>query len=56
MSKKRKRKPKNKINWLEDVYKKIRQVWTINPKTRVKPNKKKYNRSAEKQRLKKEYK
>lgn len=51
--KRKKRKPKSKIDLLE-IYKKIRKVWTINPKTRVKPKKKKYNRSAEKRRIKKE--
>ena len=43
-----------KINLLE-CYKKIRKFWIINPKTRVKPNKKKYNRNKIKQDLKKEY-
>lgn len=52
MSKKRKKKKKS-LN-LMDIYNSIRKVWTINPKTRVKPNKKKYNRSSEKQKLKKE--
>ena len=46
-------KKKKSLNLL-DIYKSIRQIWTINPKTRVKPNKKKYNRSAEKRNLKKD--
>ena len=33
---------------------KIRKVWLINPKTRVKESKKIYKRSREKQRFKKE--
>lgn len=41
------------LNLLE-IYKSIRKTWSINPKTRVKPEKKKYNRSKEKQQLKKE--
>ena len=45
---------KKKIDILNDCYKKIRQVWTINPKTRVKPSKKKYNRSEEKRKLRKD--
>ena len=60
MSKKtRKRKKKKKLR-LEDItqleiYKRLRKTWKINPKTRAKPNKKKkYNRSQQKQRLKKE--
>ena len=43
------------LKWL-DVYNSIRQVWTINPKTQIKQNKKKYNRKADKQKLKKELK
>lgn len=36
------------------AYKKIRQVWEINPKTRIKKSKKKYNRKKEKQNFRKE--
>lgn len=35
-------------------YKKIRQVWSINPKTRYKPEKPLYNRGQEKVKLRKE--
>lgn len=48
----RKRRKKQKLNFL-DIYQKIRQVWEINPKTRVKPSKKFYNRKREKNNLKK---
>ena len=51
--KKKRKQPKSSLDILE-VYNMIRQIWTINPKTRVKPNKKKYNRSKEKAKLKKE--
>ena len=49
----RKKKKPQVINLL-NIYNSIRQVWTINPKTRVKPKKKKYNRSQEKTNLRKE--
>ena len=51
-----KRKKKKKIPSLEflDVYQSIRKIWNINPKTRVKPNKKKYNRAKIKRELRKE--
>lgn len=52
MSKKKKNKKKS-LNFL-DIYNSIRKVWTINPRTRVKPNKKKYNRQKVKRDLKKE--
>ena len=41
-------------NSLLDVYKSIRKTWSINPKTKIKESKKKYNRQKEKQRLRKE--
>ena len=44
-----------KIDRLE-CYKKIRQTWEINPKTKVKQSKKKYNRNKEKQSFIKEQK
>lgn len=50
---KRKKKKSKSIDVLE-IYKKIRQFWEINPKTRVKENKKKYNRAKAKRQLKKE--
>ena len=45
---------KNKTIHLLDCYKKIRAVWTINPKTRIKESKKKYNRAKEKQKFRKD--
>jgi hypothetical protein len=48
-----KKKKKKKITLL-DIYNSIRKVWLINPKTRVKPNKKKYNRAKAKQKFRKE--
>jgi len=42
-----------KINPLE-IYKKVRKFWKINPKTKIKRNKRK-NRQQEKAELKKEY-
>jgi len=37
-----------------DLIKKIRRFWTINPVTRIIPNKKKYNRKRDKNIKKKE--
>ena len=37
-----------------DTYKKLRKEWNINPKTKIKPNDKSYNRKKEKQRFLKE--
>ena len=48
-------KKKTKLTLL-DIYKKIRQVWEINPKTKVKASKKKYNRKKAKQQFQKELK
>lgn len=45
----------DKIDRLES-YKKIRQTWEINPKTRVKESKKKYKRSKAKQKFRRELK
>ena len=42
-----------KINLFE-IYKKIRQTWEINPKTRVKKNKKKKSRQQLKREIEKE--
>jgi len=42
-----------KINIL-NAYKKIRQTWGINPKTKVKPSKKKKSRAEIKQDFRKE--
>jgi len=36
------------------IYKQIRKVWKINPKTRVVPNKKRYDRKRDKERIRKE--
>ena len=56
--KKRKKKPYKKLTLKDldqlEIYKRLRKTWAINPKTRVKPNKKKYNRQQEKQKIKKE--
>ena len=49
-NKKKKIKPED-LSQLES-YKRLRKVWEINPKTRVVPNKKKYNRNKEKEDLK----
>ena len=49
----RKRRKKSKLSFLE-IYKGIRQIWEINPKTRIKKSKKLYNRKREKRQLKKE--
>ena len=38
----------------KESYDKIRKIWVINPKTRVKPKKQKYNRSKTKQELKRD--
>jgi len=50
-----KKKKKIKIEQEETwkVAKKIRKVWLINPKTRVKPNKKIYNRGKAKEEFRK---
>jgi len=50
-----KKKKKIKIEQEETwkVAKKIRKVWLINPKTRVKPNKKIYNRGKAKEEVRK---
>jgi hypothetical protein len=53
MGKKSRTKKPKKLTFL-DIYNSIRQVWEINPKTRVKPNKKKYNRAKTKREFKKE--
>jgi hypothetical protein len=37
-----------------DAYNKIRKVWEINPRVRIKPSDKKYSRRKTKQALKKE--
>jgi len=48
----KKKKQKNKLDLLE-IYNSIRKVWEINPRTRVKQNKKKKNNRAKvKQELK----
>ena len=43
----------NKIDLLA-CYKRIRAIWTINPRTMVKKSKKIYDRAKEKQKFKKE--
>jgi hypothetical protein len=55
MSKNRKKKLRLKDLDQLEVYKGLRKTWLINPETRVKPLKKKYNRSQEKIDLKKEF-
>jgi hypothetical protein len=52
---KRKQKKKQQIDLL-DCYKKIRQTWEINPRTRVKTSDKKYKRSKAKQKFRRELK
>lgn len=47
------KKKKNKITRLE-IYKGLRKTWEINPKSRIKKSKKKYKRSREKQKFKKD--
>jgi len=39
-----------------ELIRKIRKIWRINPKTRVKPKKRFYNRAKEKESLRKELK
>ena len=39
-----------------ELIRKIRKIWRINPKTRVKPKKRFYNRAKEKENLRKELK
>ena len=41
------------MKWV-DIQKKIRKMWTINPKSRVKESKKKYNRNRHKKETRKE--
>jgi hypothetical protein len=35
-----------------NLWKQVRKLWRINPKTRIKKSKKKYNRAKEKQKIK----
>lgn len=51
----KKKKKKIEIGQTENwkIAKKIRKVWLINPKTRVKPNKKVYNRGKAKEEFRK---
>jgi len=51
----KKKNKKDKITFL-DVYKGLRKFWKINPKTKVKPNKKRKSRTKIKQNLRKKLK
>lgn len=42
------------INIYEDVIKKVRRTWNINPKTKIKQNKKRNTRTKLKRELRKE--
>ena len=44
---------KNKKRTLLEIYKSIRKFWTINPKTRIRKNKKKKTRAQNKRELNK---
>jgi len=45
---------KDTIDFYEDIYKKMRKTWKINPVERVVKSKKKYKRSIEKHKWKKD--
>jgi len=49
----KRRKKRKSLNFL-DIYNSIRQTWTINPKTKVKQSKKKFNRAREKRQTRKD--